>query len=534
MVGRAPSRSPPPRRPESGRTPAPRGESAGVRNRSLHDALRDFALEAAALLTADVEAGAELAFHVEETGGRRAVLYNYRPLTAEFIAERWHRLRLLAAMAPAARALGSGAGAYLRVQGAPGADAEPALRAMLERLYEDASSFDFPEERFERVYGEVEATLYEHAIRVSIVAPLRGIRIESDRVELGEGLALVSGDWTDAPPEAVWGAEAAGGSEPNVLCVIEEDADAATGVPIAGAAERYTALRTALRLWSPGSIGLGPLAWARADGGPWRHFSLPGPAGTRGEGWTLAREEEGDLREFIAAIWRARPAGNVRWALARFEMSCERAGAAEALSDHLLALSALLEGREAPGRANLPLRVAVLCAEEGSRRAVQRRVELAFTVERFLMAGGGEAAYVDSFGPESPAVLADEMEGHLRALLRDVLCGYLDPDLRSVADDLLLAAGEAFEADAGTTIREGACAPAAGPGPAPEQPIRVWRGEHAPPPHPVAVAGEADRRAAPDEGELEPVTSDFEAVRGVTPSDDWACDEDPENWSAPV
>ena len=30
------------------------------------------------------------------------------------------------------------------------------------------------------------------------------------------------------------------------------------------------------------------------------------------------------------------------------------------------------------------------------------------------------------------------MEGHLRALLRDVLCGYLDSDLKGVADDILL------------------------------------------------------------------------------------------------
>ena len=29
------------------------------------------------------------------------------------------------------------------------------------------------------------------------------------------------------------------------------------------------------------------------------------------------------------------------------------------------------------------------------------------------------------------------MEGHLRALLRDVLCGYLDADLKAVADDIL-------------------------------------------------------------------------------------------------
>ena len=31
------------------------------------------------------------------------------------------------------------------------------------------------------------------------------------------------------------------------------------------------------------------------------------------------------------------------------------------------------------------------------------------------------------------------MERHLRALLRDVMCGYLNADLRSVADGLLLS-----------------------------------------------------------------------------------------------
>ena len=35
----------------------------------------------------------------------------------------------------------------------------------------------------------------------------------------------------------------------------------------------------------------------------------------------------------------------------------------------------------------------------------------------------------------------DEAENHLRALLRDVLCGYLDADLKGVADDILLECG---------------------------------------------------------------------------------------------
>ena len=38
--------------------------------------------------------------------------------------------------------------------------------------------------------------------------------------------------------------------------------------------------------------------------------------------------------------------------------------------------------------------------------------------------------------PEIDA-LAAELAGHLRALLRDVLCGHLDSDLRSVAEDII-------------------------------------------------------------------------------------------------
>src|SRR5919201_659372 len=92
-------------------------------------------------------------------------------------------------------ALEAGAELYLRLRGQPVTeDAEPALRAMLERLYEDATDFHFPEERFERVYAEVERTLYEDTVRSSVVAPVQGLVLESDRVELGAGLVLAVGE----------------------------------------------------------------------------------------------------------------------------------------------------------------------------------------------------------------------------------------------------------------------------------------------------------------------------------------------------
>src|SRR3954464_12091733 len=160
----------------------------------LHDALGDFALEAAALLSQELRSGAEIPFDVVEEPGGGTVLYRYQPLTSEFVVSRWDQLRDLPACGPAAAALGSGAQGYLRMQ-ATGADAdsEPALRAMLERLYEDATSFDFPEERFERVYAEVERALYQNTLRTAIVAPLYGFEMEHDRLDLGEGLFLVAG-----------------------------------------------------------------------------------------------------------------------------------------------------------------------------------------------------------------------------------------------------------------------------------------------------------------------------------------------------
>ena len=67
-------------------------------------------------------------------------------------------------------------------------------------------------------------------------------------------------------------------------------------------------------------------------------------------------------------------------------------------SDYLLGLRALLDAASDAGQASLSLRLAALCAEESERRIVQRRVEEALALERFVMAGGRGEDYVDSVG----------------------------------------------------------------------------------------------------------------------------------------
>src|SRR3954462_4972517 len=429
-----------------------------MRNRRLHDSLRDFALEAAALLTNELKQGAEIPFDVVEEPGGASVLYRYQPLTSEFVAQRWARLCRLPAYGSAVAALGSGAEAYLRMQsGGTSADSEAGLCAMLERLYEDATSFEFPEERFERVYGEVERALFENTIRTALIAPLHGVELEHERIDLGDGLFLIAGDKLDAPPGAVWSdvtGQVERGGPPNVLCVLRRDIAADEDLPVSEARIRFRKLLTALRLFKPGAVTFGPVGWGRVDEGAWQPLPIGFSGPARGGAWTLPADEQAAFVELVELVLEARPGGRIAWALSRFEMGCERALDTEALSDYLLALESLLDAADEAGRASLTLRLAALCAEEGERKAVQRRLELAFALERWVMGGGGANAYLEALGPDTPRTLVLELEQHLRALLRDVLCGYLGSDLRSAADDVLLTSSEPLEIKAADLRKE--------------------------------------------------------------------------------
>ncbi len=422
-----------------------------MRNREL----RDFALEAAAQLTTDIEAGAEIPYDVVEEPGTGSVLYRYQPLTASFIGERWDVLANASSCRRAADALGEGAELYLRVRGQPSADdAEPALRAMLERLYEDATGFHFPEERFERVYAEVERTLYEDTVRSSVVATVQGLMLESDRVELGAGLVLAAGDRIDAPPQAVWPGtpeERERAVGPNVVVALERDDQSDNPLPASEARIRFRRVVTALRLFKPGRVALGSIGWGHAGGGAWQHVPIAPSGPGRGEPWVLTAAEEPELRELCELVSTAPNLGRVRWALGRFEMGCERGSDSEALSDYLLALESLLDATDETGRVSMGLRLAALCAEEAERKAVRGRLEASFALEQAFMAGSvaDPDVELDGDGELPPAhVLVAELEQHARALLRDVVCGYLSPDLCSVADDVLLASSEPIEISA--------------------------------------------------------------------------------------
>jgi hypothetical protein len=408
-----------------------------VRNAALHHQLEALTVDASSRLSAELAAGAEMPFELdEERGGGRPSLYCYRPLTGLFIAQHAPALSVLGSWEAAESRLAASDALpdYLQEQGEtrvptdPRAQARAVLVTFLGRVFAGRSDFGFEPAHFEAAYSDLERALYDGHCTVTVLAPLLGVALDPNTPELmlDDGLTLIRGDLVpDAPADAVWG----DGEEPNVLAVLSVDQERSARAPVSVARTRFRRVLTALRLFARGGYAVGPVAWARTEAGSWR----PVPIGANGRPRFLtlvhAGQEE-ELRAFYDLVTRRLPGGGeLAWALSRFEMGCERLAPFEALSDYLMALRALLEP-EGPASGRLAQRLAVICARPEDRAGLSERTARAVALERAVITGmAPEGSRVDG--------LVEELSEHLRAILRDALCGHLDADLRAVADELL-------------------------------------------------------------------------------------------------
>jgi hypothetical protein len=403
-----------------------------MHNRALHDTLAAFVEEAAWQLAEEVSGGAEVPFELIEQGRGSAPLYCYKPLTSRFIAERVGVLARLGSYPAAVQGLAAlpELAGYLVARGKrvpgpnPRAQADAALQSFLTAVWSDTSEFAFESGRFEAAFAELEATAYGDVELSVVLTRVEGLVIDADEVPLGDGLSLVRavtlrevpGDLGDDDHSTV-----------AVLALESADGDRA----LASAGRRLRRLQTALRLWDDAEPSLGPSAWARTEGGPWMATPIGGGIRRTGGDCLVAPEDEDPLRAFCALVARRTPkAGELAWALRRFELGCERGSAVEALTDWLLAARALLADPDAPGYDGMVERLAAICAAPGDRERLERRLWEAVSLERAAIAGHVRPE------PEVEALIG-EIGGCVRAVLRDVLCGHLDPALRRVADDLL-------------------------------------------------------------------------------------------------
>jgi hypothetical protein len=396
-------------------------------------------------------AGEEIPFELASQSGRgrgAPPLYSYRPLTREFLAERFPSLLDLPSHAAAANLLAQfeGLDRYLLACNAglgassPRAPADSALLALLQDVFDEHTSFDLCPERLARSLDRVEGSAVAHPAQVTLLVSLHGLAIAAEELRLTSSLLLAQPHALDGLPTAALGeAEHTGcPHQPLLVVCTAEDPDANAGLERCH--QTLAELLRALRLFGDGRIALGPAGHSRIGTGPWGAVVIAGAGGHPHGMLLVTPEQEDELRAFCNLISRRAPSDGVAaWALRRYEFGCEHAREYDSLSDHLLALRALLgaplnasDASEVPDGL-LAGRLAALCATSEQRALLTERTLAAIALERAFVAG---AAVEHAGGLE----LARELANHLRALLRDQICGHLPRDLAGLADELLLSA----------------------------------------------------------------------------------------------
>jgi hypothetical protein len=407
-----------------------------VRDFLLNESIKRLATEAAGRFSSMVAMGDEIPFDVAADSADESAFYSYVPMTGRYVHDHAEELRSLPSF-PAAREATVEAGVaapYLEARGEavpadPAARAELMLTTFFASLWEGSAGFSLDRERLEGALATLDAESRDADEADVLIVPLVGLRMSMPRLQLPHGVRIVRADSIEAPVDAMR-SEGMGRAawEPQYLAVAEQDADG-------GAESALMQLReliSVMRMFKGGGIGLGPFAFAPTGEGCWRRIATGAPS-TRPGGYRLGEAEAAELIEFAAALEaRPDPDSALSWAVGRFEMGCERPTALEGLSDHLLAMRAVLEGH-GPVGASLPLRAAALIEDETMDRLQAReRVEDVLELERAMMNG---------MPIERAVELATWMEEGTRKLLRQAALGELGNDLSTTADETLIVNG---------------------------------------------------------------------------------------------
>jgi len=417
-----------------------------VRDFLLNEALKRLATEAATHFSTLVASGETIPFDVAAEDGEESAFYSYVPLTSRFVEERAEDLRSLPSYGPAREAaVEAGVAApYLEARGEsvppdPGARAERMLAIFISSLWEGSTEFALDRARLEGALSTLDAEARDADDADLLIVPLVGLRMSVARLQLPHDVRVVRADSIEAPIEAMRSEGMGRASwEPQYLAVAEQEPDGGAEAAL----HQLRELISVMRLFKGGGLGLGPYAFAPTGEGCWRRIATGAPA-TRPGGYRLGEEEANELVA-LAETLEARPDPDsaLTWAVGRFEMGCERENALDGLSDHLLALRAVLEGH-GPVGASLPMRAAALIADDSLDRVEAReKVEDTLQLERALMNGRSL---------DGALRLAGWAEDGVRRLLLQAALGELGNDLSAAADETLIATGLA-EGDAEITV----------------------------------------------------------------------------------
>ena len=194
-----------------------------------------------------------------------------------------------------------------------------ALQAFLGAVWGDATDFVFDAERFAAAYAELEEAAYGGCELSRRAHAGRGPR---DRVRRGAARGRASARARD---DAGRRARRAAPTTRTPRSPCSRSRLARRGPRAGGAGRRLRRLQTALRLWDDAEPALGPTAWARTDGARgWPSRSPPACAARPATACSTPRRRTRCARSAASSSRRTPRAGELAWALRRFELGCER------------------------------------------------------------------------------------------------------------------------------------------------------------------------------------------------------------------
>ena len=256
------------------------------------------------------------------------------------------------------------------------------LIVFLAALWDGCTEFSLDRERLERAVAVLDAETRGVDEADFLVAPLVGLQMAVPRLHLPHGVRLVRADAIEAPIEAM--RSEGMGRRPGSRSSWRSPSRARAPRAPPTAMRQLHELISVMRLFKAGGVGLGPYAFAPTGEGSWRRIATGAPARPRRRlQLTRPRPRARRVRQRAGG-----PAGPGR--VAGLGGRPLRDGlrprlGAEGLSDHLLALRAVLDG-QGPVGASLPKRAAALIeATRPGRIDARERIEAAIELERSLM-----------------------------------------------------------------------------------------------------------------------------------------------------
>jgi hypothetical protein len=301
-----------------------------VRAPHLHSVLRAFCLAAFAELGPAAAQAGELPFVVEE---HASGFYEYRPLVRDYVQARAFWLAELEDARIAIDELRREPAAAIFARGHAGPDSSDEralfrgiLLPLLTRTAEACGRFDWEDGAFERIYAELERSLFGASRSYTAVAPLVGLSVGAP-IELTRGIRVhassvdeLSGRW----PEARDLLPGRFGYEPERTCVLELERElpGEETVPPDAPAQLSDAV-TALRLATAAPVAAGPVVFERLDWHPFGIRPMLGIAATEpgGEPTRLDPWRGGLAGELLQRLGRAEEDSELAEAVERWELS---------------------------------------------------------------------------------------------------------------------------------------------------------------------------------------------------------------------